>query len=110
MTSLNNNLFTKTEKFEAQQFTGTVENTREILQWLHERNHVGRVTTTKHTELLLGKVVVSDSKVINIETQGGGSGFTLWAGGWLVSEYDRFGNRVITFVPEEQFQLEYKVV
>lgn len=83
--TLNNQLFVRKERLEAVQFTGTVQNSADIIEWLHARGIKSETSTLSTTQLVKGKVVRETTKIIYIHHHGV---HTLLSGGWIVETAD----------------------
>lgn len=100
--TLNNQLYTHKARREAVQFTGTVQNSAEILEWLHARNMQGEVTTLTTTDMVKGKVVRTTSKLLTIHCV-----TTLGQDGWIVESEEGTG---VSFWDNESFQQNFAPV
>lgn len=91
--TLNNQLFINKNRVSAVQFTGTVTNSAEIIEWLRDRNEPASTTSTTNTQIVKGKTIRTTVKTL-ITAYG-----PLPQNSWIVEE----GDDRLVFFTEESF-------
>lgn len=100
---LNNQLFVRKDRLEAVQFTGTVQNSAEVIEWLHARGIRSEATSSGSTELVKGKIVRQSVKTLYIHL---GATKSLPQNGWIVEDFD---GRYL-FLDENEFEVNFAPV